>query len=82
MDFVAEGCNEFVEPRLQPFSAFRIAAANSGPPASNGCGRSIALLHPLTSVDRMERLPDGTFMSDISSDHLKGGDPGVGNAEG
>jgi hypothetical protein len=45
-------------------------------------GRSIALLHPLTSVDRMERLPDGTFMSDISSDHLEGGDPGVGNAEG
>jgi hypothetical protein len=28
MDSVAEGCNESVEPRLQPFSAFRIAAAN------------------------------------------------------
>ena len=27
MDFVAEG-NEFVEPRLQRFSAFRFAAAN------------------------------------------------------
>ena len=28
MDFVAEGCNEPVEPRLQRFSAFRFAAAN------------------------------------------------------
>ncbi len=28
MDSVAEGCNEFVEPRLQPFSAFRIAAGH------------------------------------------------------
>ena len=29
MDSVAEGCNESVEPRLQCFSAFRIAATNS-----------------------------------------------------
>jgi hypothetical protein len=29
MDSVAEGCNESVKPRLQRFSAFRIAAANS-----------------------------------------------------
>jgi hypothetical protein len=29
MDSVAEGCNESVEPRLQRFSAFRIAATNS-----------------------------------------------------